>query len=396
MRVKIRKKVLDKLKDIADRCYIDEICGELAYGYDENWHYDDRTALLMRSLDLKSRMARQGLECSDDKALAAVVLDGLAMDLDLDYDPDDLWDAVAALTSCARVFHKGEFDDDAFLKNIRIAEQASDGCKVSVDSILKYDIRTYPSFDSDSSRLDPPCIAVFDSRMVFPHMECGYFKNFSVNPYVILMMKRPIEKSHGNVLAFGCCLGYYAYMASQKSDVDSITIVEDSEDVRDFFDNHILPQFPNEKKIKVIQSEYVEYASKIADGQFDCCFLDSYQDIVFLPVELAIRKILYGFVNTETILFGNDESGDMVRRRIFDMMLYSLPDKQRADFCGRYAPYVLKDDRLYDCMRKIFAGIEISEPEDVDYWLDSRNFFDRIFKSKVELPDKIAFESNWK
>ena len=44
-----------------------------------------------------------------------------------------------------------------------------------------------------------------------------------------------VERAHGNVVTFGCGLGYFPYMVSEKENVSSVTIVEFDQKIIDFF-----------------------------------------------------------------------------------------------------------------------------------------------------------------
>jgi spermidine synthase len=110
----------------------------------------------------------------------------------------------------------------------------------------------------------------------------------SITPNEIETMKGPIDKALGNVLTFGLGLGYYAYMTSQKDNVESITVVESNEDVIDLFNKCVLPQFGNaQKKIKIIKADAFEYAQNyIYNGKYDFVFTDLW--MMFLMESICI------------------------------------------------------------------------------------------------------------
>ena len=88
-----------------------------------------------------------------------------------------------------------------------------------------------------------------------------------------------IEAAHGKVVTFGLGLGYYAYMVSEKEIVESITVVEKSAEVIELFKKHILPQFPNKDKVKIVESDAFEYAEKQMPAEnFDLAFVDTWRD----------------------------------------------------------------------------------------------------------------------
>ena len=88
-----------------------------------------------------------------------------------------------------------------------------------------------------------------------------------------------IERAHGNVVTFGLGLGYYAYMVSEKPSVESITVVEKSEDVIRLFKKHILPQFPHREKVKIVHRDAFEYAAESCPiCNYDVAFVDTWRD----------------------------------------------------------------------------------------------------------------------
>jgi predicted methyltransferase len=71
-------------------------------------------------------------------------------------------------------------------------------------------------------------------------------------PNETVTTKPAIDKAHGKVLTYGLGLGYFAFMASAKHEVDSVTIVERSADVIELFKTWLLPYFPNKDKIRIV------------------------------------------------------------------------------------------------------------------------------------------------
>jgi spermidine synthase len=99
----------------------------------------------------------------------------------------------------------------------------------------------------------------------------------TITPNEIETMKEPVEQAFGH---YGLGLGYYAYMVSEKANVESVTIVEANEDVIHLFTQYILPQFKNAQKIKVIKADALEYARKrMSKGNYDFVFTDLWHDV---------------------------------------------------------------------------------------------------------------------
>ena len=87
-----------------------------------------------------------------------------------------------------------------------------------------------------------------------------------------------IHAAHGRVLTFGLGLGFFAYHASEKENVESVTVVDISDDVIDLFQTHILSQFPHKEKIKLIKSDAFAFAETQMQGNFDFVFADIWHD----------------------------------------------------------------------------------------------------------------------
>lgn len=86
------------------------------------------------------------------------------------------------------------------------------------------------------------------------------------------------KNAKGNILTFGLGIGYFIYMASLKEEVESITIVEYSQEVIDMFTEVILPQFETKKEIKIIKGNAFEYFNKNFLDKFDYIFVDIWEN----------------------------------------------------------------------------------------------------------------------
>ncbi|MBQ1716647.1 MAG: hypothetical protein II025_01980, partial [Ruminococcus sp.] len=86
------------------------------------------------------------------------------------------------------------------------------------------------------------------------------------------------ERAHGKVLTYGLGLGYFAYLAALKPDVERVTAVELDADVIRLFCENVLPQMQCRDKIEVVQADAFEFAEKNLPGDFDFVFTDIWHD----------------------------------------------------------------------------------------------------------------------
>lgn len=105
-------------------------------------------------------------------------------------------------------------------------------------------------------------------------------------------MQPAVDEARGRVLALGCGLGYYAYMAALKPDVESVTIVECNDGIIEFFNQKILPQFGDAKaKIRVVQANAFDFMPAVQDGEYDYCFADIWNGLQEEKPYYALRKL---------------------------------------------------------------------------------------------------------
>lgn len=84
----------------------------------------------------------------------------------------------------------------------------------------------------------------------------------------------PAAHAHGKVLTFGLGIGYFLYMALQNPEVESVTVIEKSPQVIEMFDRFLLPQFPDDKKIRIICGDAFEDFNQKFLSAYDYVYTD--------------------------------------------------------------------------------------------------------------------------
>ena len=95
------------------------------------------------------------------------------------------------------------------------------------------------------------------------------FESNTIDPYA--------KKAFGNVLTFGLGIGYFVFMACINPQVKSITVIEKANEVINMFNSDILPQIPNNHKIKIINENAINLYNEGYLNQFDYVFMDIWQ-----------------------------------------------------------------------------------------------------------------------
>ncbi len=198
----------------------------------------------------------------------------------LDYDnAEDRVFIKEYLPACVRLLDTKRYTDNPYYKNV----------KPSPKSFGRWDLRyeKYPPYRAvvcDDMQLLPDYreiapIGFFDREFEFLAILEDKNEWMTLTPVDIDTCDEAIEKARGKVVTFGLGLGYYAYMAQRKPEVESVTVVELSADVIKIFKENILPFFEHPEKVRIVNADAFEYAEKAMPKEgFDLAFVDTWRD----------------------------------------------------------------------------------------------------------------------
>ena len=203
-----------------------------------------------------------------------------------------------SLLNEGRVFDVSEIQDNPYVKDIDFKDRRSGDFEFRYHSFMPYELDIYDiprkiiEYD-----VDIPRISCFTEKVEYPVIFQNSIKStwMSVSPNEINTMKQPIRNAKGKVLTLGCGMGYFAYMASLKADVESITIVEREQSVIDLFTSFILPQFKTKDKITVIKDDAIEYMMNLEDGLYDYCFVDIWIGVMDFEPYIETKEVCKRF-----------------------------------------------------------------------------------------------------
>lgn len=125
-----------------------------------------------------------------------------------------------------------------------------------------------------------PALGFFPEAFSYPSVMQDGREWMSIKPSEIESSQAAIDAAFGHVVTFGLGLGYFAFMAARKPEVLSVTVVERDTSVIQLFREQLLPQFPDRRKITVIQSDAFDYLEKdFISASPDFVFMDIWHDI---------------------------------------------------------------------------------------------------------------------
>jgi len=178
-----------------------------------------------------------------------------------------------------KILDTERYTENGYYKNIKLDNIKDGKWELKWESYPPYrafvagDVTLAPDF----SELVP--LGFFDKEFKFPAILEDGNEWMTLTPIDIDTCDEAIRAARGRVITFGLGLGYYAYMVSNKDDVESITVVDKSEEVISIFKKHILPQFPNAEKVNLVCADAFEYAEKIMPSEeYDYAFVDTWRD----------------------------------------------------------------------------------------------------------------------
>ncbi len=124
-----------------------------------------------------------------------------------------------------------------------------------------------------------PSIGFFMEPFPYPAVLEGGREWMTLMPNETVTILPAVAAAHGRVVTFGLGLGYFAYHAAARPEVESVTVVELSRDAVTLFTENILPLIPHREKIRVVTADafaYLDHTMK--DGDFDFAFADIWHD----------------------------------------------------------------------------------------------------------------------
>lgn len=222
------------------------------------------TPSLMREADPEGRL--------EESALYAAFMSGFSGIDERDREVSDYFH------NAVRRLELSDYESNPYLRTIRFPDAHSSHWKFTHYSYKPYEAFVRDDIVAEPSSREVPQIGYFRERYVFPAVEQNHREWMAVKPSEIASMQPAVDTVSGRVLTFGLGLGYFAFMASMKDTVESVDIVERDAEAIGLFSRHILPQFPNSKKIRIIQKDAFDFMSEDMAGEHDFAFVDLWHD----------------------------------------------------------------------------------------------------------------------
>ncbi len=171
------------------------------------------------------------------------------------------------------------FYADEYCKTVHFPTEKLGKWEMRMGHYASYEVFVCDELQVSDALCEVPQIGYFSEDFYYPQVLESGVEWMTVTPNEINTMKKPLSHCRGKALTLGLGLGYFTFHASQKAEVESITVVERDTEIIKLFCDHILPQFPNRHKVRVIEADAFDYIKNQAPRErFDTAFCDLWHD----------------------------------------------------------------------------------------------------------------------
>lgn len=287
----------------------------------------------------------------------------------------------------SKIFDVKEFRKNPYLKNIRFSNHKIGDFELRYNNFEPYELDIYnvPKWH-DQLYSDIPRISCFTESFHYPAITQESIEStwMSVSPNEVFTMEKAIANSKGKVLTLGCGMGYFAYMASLKKTVESVTIIEIDQNVIDLFETYILPQFEHKDKIKIIKADAIEFLNNTKDGEYDYCFADIWISGEDIAPYFAIKEIGRNFRKTKMEYWIEDSFGSLLLDNVYLQIMIAFNEAYDNDISGMYEiPLPADTQKRDDYVQKLLSDVVITKPEHIDYYMNPKNVIALIDQTDI-------------
>ena len=217
-----------------------------------------------------------GGDTTANEAIVAILSEAFALDFD---DREDRRIIMDYLTPSVRLLDKEKYEENPCYKNIRLKNVIDNDWEIRWEEYKPYQAVICDDMKILDDKREIPYLGFFPDGFSFPAILENGNEWMTLTPVDLDTCDEAIEAAHGRVVTFGLGLGYYAYMAARKDNVESVTVVELSPNVIRLFKKHILPRMECRDKIRIVNADAFQYAEETMPSEdFNVAFVDTWRD----------------------------------------------------------------------------------------------------------------------
>ena len=178
-----------------------------------------------------------------------------------------------------RIMDADKYRSDPYYKNVKIPNIKEGDWELRREAYEPYRAVVCADMQVKGELTELAPLGFFTERFEFPAVLEGGNEWMTLTPVDMDTCEDAIKAARGRVVTFGLGLGYYAYMAALKPEVESVTVIERSENVIKLFREYIFPYFPGPEKLRIINEDAFRYAEyEMPKENYDVAFVDIWRD----------------------------------------------------------------------------------------------------------------------
>lgn len=316
-----------------------------------------------------------GFQKDPDAYWKALAEDGCFFDLMKDSVPSDekTKEMIATLLTRSNVcFDKDHWIREAMDEFSRLFYPIEETAEDANYAMQQYEIPAYllfgfqPPAQVDESGVFVPRYGYFDEPipglMIRDKQDQAALATLSPND--IIIAKDGAEKAKGKVLCLGFHMGYFAYLVSQKEEVEEITIVDPNEELLHFFEKQILPRFSKEQqeKIRIVNDSIGSYLDFAERRYFDFVYLQMMEMESDLSSYLLYKKKIKELRKAKLFVAGEKAFGVYLLSFVYEILMqeYLKERGDKKDYLDEHRGKI-----LYETLRSALRKVAIASEKDV-------------------------------
>lgn len=347
---------------------------ELENTYQLNLSISDLLFSIMGNRDITSKEEIDALKkssgYSDKDLLLSRVIDYLDIDLSIE-DNQDIFDNYIA--KAIKEVDIIKYLSNPYYHTIKINNVKDGDLQLVDDHYEAYELFPYLDMSSDTHYIENNSLGYFNKNFHFIALNHKGVTWMSITPNEIETMEASINKVRGTVTVFGLGLGYFAFMASNKKEVDKVIIIEKDKKNINLFNKYLRPQFPNANKIVIAEDDALNFLNK--DLESDFAFIDLWHDptdgielfLKFKQAELKQSKCHF--------LYWLESSFYLYLRRCFMSLIF---ESKEGYGDAHYKNSKNIDDRIINKYYFATKNLVISSKADLDKLLSDKSLLELL------------------
>lgn len=242
------------------------------------------------------------------------------------------------------------YKNNPYYRNIKMPSVAKGCWQFKYEMTKPYEAFIYNDIILTNDFKEIPRLGFFDEPFSFLAVLESGVEWMTITPNELETQQPVIDEVKGKVITFGLGLGYFAYMVSEKEEVEHITIVERDPSVIALFKEYILPQFGHKDKVRIIESDAFTYMqNEMAKKQYDYAFGDIWHDVADgVDLYLQMKKWEYLSPETKYLYWIEDSILSNLRFSVLEVLLdqFKLQQKEgMPEIMKKIGTYGLPDNQ---------------------------------------------------